>query len=260
MLTLSTPVFGTDKSANLLSKYNYQVKTKDILAGRFVGFEKTQVLVNVGLKKVAFLPNKEISNKPFHEFKEAFEKNTVDEFIVIFFVKKLTILSLRRLHFIALWERFKQIDYKNMILYTVFEKTVWGAKLVDFDGLKLYVPRSHLPKYYRRIKPQQKEIEVKILEVKDKKHSIVASTRLAVLKKQSSCLKVGLVQVGIVLSVRPFGLFLNVFGIKCLLHISEISNKKIENLTKLFKKGSCIKVKVIYVNGPQGKIAVSAKL
>lgn len=260
MLNPSTPVFGADKTANLLLKYKYQVKTKDILAGSFVGLEKTQILIHVGLKKVAFLPNKEISNKPFKLPMGAFEKKAVDEFIVIFFGEERTILSMRRLHCMKLWERFKQIDYKNMILYTLFEKTILGAKLVHFDGLRLYIPKNHLPKYYRRIHTKEKLIEVKILEVKDKKHSIVASTRLAVLKKQSPCLKLGLVQTGIVLSVKPFGIFLNVFGIKCLLHVSEISNKKIENLPKLFKKGSCIQVKVIYVNGPQGKIAVSAKL
>jgi small subunit ribosomal protein S1 len=260
MLNPSIPVFGIDKKANLLLKYNYQVKTKDILAGTFVGLERKQTLIQVGLKKVAFLPNEEVYHKPLNKIIEVLEKNTVEEFIVISFSGNKTILSMHRLSCIKLWERFKQIDYKNMILFTHVEKTILGAKLLKFDGLKVYVPKNHLPKYYRRMNTKEKEIEVKILEVKDKKHSIVASSRLAILKKQSPCLKLGLIQIGVVLSVKPFGIFLNVSGIKCLLHISEIFNKKIENLPQLYKKGDSIKVKVIYVNGPQGKIAVSAKL
>lgn len=259
MLMLSTPVFGADKTANLLVKYNYQVKTKDILAGTFVGLEKTQMLVHVGLNRVAFLPSEEIFSSPVNTLNRRMETNKVGEFIVIHYKKKKTILSIRRLYNLKLWERFKQIDFKNMILFTVWEKTILGAKLLNFDGLKLYIPNSHLPKYYRRINTKDKLIQVKILEVKDKKHKIVASTRLAILKRQSPSLKIGLVQIGTVLVVKPFGIFLNVFGIKCLLHISEISNKKIENLHMLYKKGDSIEVKIIYVNGSQGKIAVSAK-
>jgi small subunit ribosomal protein S1 len=260
MLMLSTPVFGADKTANLLVKYNYQVKTKDILAGTFVGLEKTQMLVHVGLKKAAFLPSEEIFGYQVNKLNQEIETNKVGEFIVIHYYKNKTILSLRRLHTIKLWERFKQIDFKNMILFCVWEKSLFGAKLLNFDGLKLYVPNSHLPKYYRRTNTKEKLVEVKILEVQDKKHKIVASTRLAIMKRQSPSLKIGLVQVGTVLIVKPFGIFLNIFGIKCLLHISEISNKKIENLHKLYKKGDSIEVKIIYVNGSQGKIAVSAKL
>lgn len=260
MLHPSVPVFGANKAPSLLIKYNYQVKTKDILAGTFVGLEKTQLLVHVGLKKVAFLPKEELSNKPLDHLKQMGEKNTFSESMVLFLDEKKTILSMRRLHSIKLWERFKQIDYKNMILFARFEKTMVGAKLLDFDGLKLYAPNHHLPKHYRRLTTKGKKFEVNVLEVKDKKHSIVTSTRLAILKKQGPSLKLGLIQLGIVLSVKPFGIFLNVFGIKCLLHVSEISNKKMDNLVQVYKKGNKIKVKVIYVNGTQGKIAVSAKL
>jgi small subunit ribosomal protein S1 len=68
-----------------------------------------------------------------------------------------------------------------------------------------------------------------------------------------------MVQKGSVIGVKPFGIFLNIYGIKCLLHISEISNKKIENIMTLYKKGDKITVKVIYVNSSQGKIALSTK-
>lgn len=257
---LFNPIFGADKTTNLLVKYNYQVKTDDILAGTIVGREKTQMLVHLGLKKLAFLPKNEISMDSKKESNQKLEKNKLAEFILISYQDSKAIVSMRRLHSMKLWERFKQLDFKNMILYTFFKKIVFGAKLVDFDGLSIYLPNAHLPKYYRRITDPSKYIAIKVLEVKDKKHTIVASTRLAILKKQSPLLQLGLPQKGSILAVKAFGLFLNIYGIKCLLHISEISNQKIENLHKLYKKGDQIEVKVIYVNGRQGKIAVSAKL
>ena len=172
---------------------------------------------------------------------------------------KKTILSLRNLHCLRLWERFKQIDFNNMILFGSVEKSIGSGKIINFDGLKIFLPNSHLPKYYKRVNQFTTILPIKVLEVKDKPHSIIGSCRLAIIKRQSPSLEIGLIQLGCILSVKPFGIFLNIYGIKCLLHISEISHRKIENIQELYKKGDLIKVKVIYINSSQGKIAVSAK-
>lgn len=260
MLKFFTPVFPQEHTENLLIKYNYRLKINDILAGSVVGLEKTQTLVDIGLTQVAFLPPKEIFSESKQTSNQILQKNKVGEFLVFYAKKKIQILSMQRLHYSKFWERFKQIDFNNMILFTTYQKTISNAKIVHFDGLDIYLPRTHLPKYYRRIKSEKKIIEVTVLEVKDKKHIILASTRLAILKKQRPTLQIGLIQEATVLLVKPFGVFLNLYGIKCLLHISEISNRKIKNIHKLYKKGDQILVKVLYVNGRQGKIAVSTKI
>lgn len=261
MNKLLTPKFGANKIAFVLLKYNYQVKTGDILAGTVVGIERTQILINLGLKQVAFLPKDEISINSILTPGERLAINEIGEFVILSYSSptKKTIVSLRRLHYLRLWERFKQIDFKNMIIFTLVENYIRGGKIVVFDGLKVFVPNSHLPKYFRRKNTIEKFLAIKILEVKDKKHRIIGSSRLAFLKKQSPSLQIGLVQVGCVLAVKPFGIFLNIYGIKCLLHISEIANKKVDNIFDLYKKGDQITVKVIYVNSSQGKIAVSAR-
>lgn len=256
-----TPRFGANTIASVLLKYNYKVKTGDILAGTVLGIERRHTLVNVGLNQVAFLPNKEIVINEIPNATKFLSVNQIGEFLILYYDEKTekTIVSIRRLHYLRLWERFKQIDFKNMILFTTVDKNIWGGKLVNFDGIKVFIPNSHLPKYYRRKKSIDNFLPMKILEVKDKRYEIIGSSRLAFLKKQSSCLQVGMIQKGCVINVKPFGLFFNIYGIKCLLHISEISNKKIDNLMNLYKKGDMITVKIIYVNSSQGKIALSAK-
>lgn len=256
-----TPKFGANKIASVLLKYNYKVKTGDILAGTVIGIERKQNLINLGLKQAAFLPKEEIFLDDSKNQSQTLKTNEVGEFVILYHDEKTnkTIVSLRQLNYLKLWERLKQIDFKNMILFTNPEHSIWGGKIVGFDGLRIFIPNLHLPKYYRRKNSGDTILPTKILEVKDKKYQIVGSSRLAILKKQSPCLQVGLTTIGSVLSVKPFGLFLNIYGIKCLLHISEISNKKIENIKDLYKKGDRIKVKIIYVNSSQGKIALSSK-
>ena len=232
MSTSLIPKFGANKIASVLLKYNYKVKIGDILAGTVIGIERTQTLINVGLKQTAFLPNTENFIGDNSIRKEILSTNERGEFVILNYeaTTNKTILSFRQLQYSRLWERFKQIDFKNMILFTTIEKSILGGKIVNFEGLKIFVPNSHLPKYFRRKIIKDNFLPVKILEVKDKRYQIVGSPRLAILKNQSPCLQVGLTQMGCVLTVRPFGIFLNIYGIKCLLHISEISNKKIENM------------------------------
>ena len=260
MSKILTPKYGANKIANVLLKYNYQVKNGDILAGTVIGIERNQTLIDMGLKQAAFLPNAEIVNGQ-KEGNKKLKINEIAEFLVLKHEASTnkTIISLSRLTSLRLWERFKQIDFKNMIIFASSEQPIWGGKLVDFDGLKCFIPNSHLPKYYRRKTGRDNLLPMKVLEVKDKRYQIIGSSRLAFLKKQSPSLQVGLTQIGSVLAIKPFGIFLNIYGIKCLLHISEISNQKIENLMRLYRKGDRIKVKIIYVNSSQGKIAVSAK-
>jgi len=259
MQSLKVPIFKGETKENLLLKYTYQLKINDILAGTVVGREKKQNLVFLGLPQVSCLPISEIYTSSFLGSKKALKKHKVREFVLIFYQGQKTILSFRRLHYEKLWRRFKQIDYPQTILYVFLKKSILGAKILNLDGLSLYVPNTHLPKYYRRLKNQKKQIQVSLLEVKRKKHTIVGSTKLALLKKQRPTLHLGLCQVGVVLHVKSFGLFLNIYGMKSLLHISEISTKKISNLDNLYRKGDKILVKLIYVNESQGKIAVSAK-
>ena len=253
--------FGANKTSGILLKYNYQVKTGDILAGTVVGLEKKYTLVDGGLSQVSFLPEQEIMINFNSNLNLIFTVNKTGEFMILYSDQRLkqTILSFRKLHCRRLWERFKQVDFSNMILFSVIEKSLWRGKLVKFDGLKIYIPNTHLPKYYRRKNKLKKKLPLQILEIKDKTHTIVGSARLAFLKRQSLSLHLGSTQLACVLSVKSYGLFVNIYGIKCLLHISELFHQKIENINKLYKRGDQLNVKVVYLNTSQGKIAVSAK-
>lgn len=253
--------FGINKTSGILLKYKYKVKTGDILAGTIVGLEKTYTLVDGGLSQVSFLPKEEIMIYFNTNLNTILTVNKTGEFMILECnqTMKQTVLSFRRLHCRRLWERFKQVDFANMILFSIIEKSLWGGKLVKFDGLNIYIPNTHLPKYYRRKNKLKKKLPFQILEIKDKTHTVIGSSRLAFLKRQSLSLHIGFTQLACVLSIKSYGLFVNIYGIKCLLHISEIFHQKMDNINKHYKKGDQLKVKVVYLNTNQGKIAVSAK-
>jgi small subunit ribosomal protein S1 len=260
-MNVSFSTFDRKKFTSVLSKYNYKAKEGDVLAGIIIGIERKHALVDIGLDQIAFLPMDEICINRLLFPNEIVANNDIGEFVILHIdqTNKKVIVSMVQLHYIRLWERLKQINFENTILYGKIENSIWGGKIVNFEDLKIFTPNSHLPKYYRRKQQQTKFLPLKIIQLKDKIFTIIASSRLALLKKQSHLIKVGMIRTGCIVSIKPFGIFLNVQGIKCLLHISEISTQKIIELTSLYKKGDELKIKIIYIDINLGRIALSMK-
>ncbi len=63
-----------------------------------------------------------------------------------------------------------------------------------------------------------------------------------------------------VASVMPYGVFVDFAGKSGLLHVSEMSNKRIENVEEHFKVGDPVRVKLVGVDSKTGKFRLSSKV
>jgi small subunit ribosomal protein S1 len=71
---------------------------------------------------------------------------------------------------------------------------------------------------------------------------------------------VGAVVNGVITNITDFGLFVEVEeGIEGLVHVSEISSKKIKNPAELYKEGVTIEAKVIHVSAEERRLGLSVK-
>ncbi|MEI8329819.1 MAG: polyribonucleotide nucleotidyltransferase [Chlamydiia bacterium] len=70
--------------------------------------------------------------------------------------------------------------------------------------------------------------------------------------------EIGKIYTGRVVSIVPFGAFVEIFGKEGLCHISEISHARIQNVSDVLKEGDSIDVKVLDVND-RGQIKLSHK-
>lgn len=71
--------------------------------------------------------------------------------------------------------------------------------------------------------------------------------------------EVGKTYEGIITSIKPFGLFVKIYGSEGLCHISEVSHARINDLNEIFKEGDMLKVKVLDIND-RGQIRLSHKV
>lgn len=254
-------IFEKSIFVQLLKKYNYQFTVGDIVAGTVISFEKEAALIDIGAETLTYLPISEISQFRVFSTNEVFIPNEISEFALLTYnpTKKTIIISLKQLKSILTWQRLKELGRENLVVSGQVEKSTKQGKSIIVQGFKGFVSNSHLPKYYRRKQLSKLDLPLKFLELSESNNKILMSCKLAHFKNQTNFLKVQQVVSGCITDIKPYGLFVNIYGLKGLLHISEISSKRINNLEKLFKKGQLITVTILYIDVNRGRTSLSAK-
>ncbi|MBU0619127.1 S1 RNA-binding domain-containing protein [Patescibacteria group bacterium] len=151
-----------------------------------------------------------------------------------------------------------------------------GGVIVKFDLLRGFVPASQFSRQYlgRLRELINQTFSVKVIEVDRSKNRLIFSEKAIseaeILEHQKEALKtvkVNQTYKGVVSGVAPFGIFVRVtldsaktkLSLDGLVHISEISWEKVNQLDKLYKMGQEIKVKVIAIDEKAGKLTLSIK-
>ncbi|CAN0505355.1 unnamed protein product, partial [Phaeothamnion confervicola] len=174
-----------NKFGLILSKYSYKTKTNDILAGIVVGVESNYILVDLGLEQVCFLPLKEISISSLTNKFGLLNINYIGEFLILNINKNSNriIVSMKRVQSIYLWNRLRQIDFKNITIYGRFGQSLGKGKLITFNSLSFFVLNINIPKYYLRLNNNKLFMPFKFLEIKDSFHIAHISSKLSVFNK-----------------------------------------------------------------------------
>lgn len=139
-----------------------------------------------------------------------------------------------------------------------------GGLIVEIDGIRGFIPSSqfsaqHLGKIQDLV---GKMITGKIIEVDKKSNRLVLSEKAMHAHESQSAmgsLAPGQQYEGIVSSVLPFGVFVNISGAEGLVHVSEISWEKVANPADFYKQGDKVKVTVLSVDPDAGKLNLSIK-
>jgi small subunit ribosomal protein S1 len=103
------------------------------------------------------------------------------------------------------------------------------------------------------------KLPLKFLEVNQETNKLVVSNRKAVVETQMQDLSRGDLVTGVVRALKPYGAFVEVGGMSGLLHISQISYDRIEDLEKVLQPGMEVKCMIIDHDKVNGRIALSTK-
>ena len=134
-----------------------------------------------------------------------------------------------------------------------------GGAIVLVEGLRAFLPGSHLTGTIATEELIGDKLPLKFLEVNPDNNKLVVSNRRAIVETQMNDLSRGDVVDGMIKALKPYGAFVEVGGMSGLLHISQISYDRIDNLEKLFQPGDKVKCMIIDHDKLNGRIALSTK-
>ncbi len=149
---------------------------------------------------------------------------------------------------------------------TILER-IKGGMRAQYKDLRLFLPASH---FSLKRTPTEAEMQsaigqtvlVHINEIQQDEQgrkTIVASRRKLMTDEFFSSIKDGDIVEGRVVSTAPFGVFVDLNGIEGLIHISRLSNVRVDDPSQIVKKGDLVKAKVLSVDKDNQRISLSRR-
>ncbi len=234
-----------------------------ILKGRIVEITKDFVVVDVGLKSEGLIPTS--------EFGDYSELDLSSEVEVLLDQAEgqdgQIVLSREKARRMRQWEYILEHCQEGSIVQGKVVRKVKGGLMVDI-GMEAFLPGSQIDN--KRIKNideyLDQEFDFKILKINIERKNIVVSRRELLeeerISKKAEMLeniKEGAVCTGVVKNITDFGVFLDLDGIDGLLHITDMTWKRIKHPSEMVQIGDELEVMILNVDKDKGRVALGLK-
>ena len=260
---------STESFASLFeSEYsNFDIKPGSIVPGTVVSIDKDWVIVDTSMKSEAVIPRSEfvIAGGEIH----VKEGDTVDVAVEAFedgFGE--TKLSRERARRIEDWLTLEQAFENDQIIKGHVSERVKGGLTVELNSIRAFLPGSLVD--VRPLKDtshlENTEQDFKIVKMDKQRNNIVVSRR-AVLDKEYSeerkkildgLVEGGLVK-GIVKNITDYGAFIDLGGLDGLLHITDMSWRRVRHPSEVVKIGDELEVIVLKFNKEDQRVSLGLR-
>jgi small subunit ribosomal protein S1 len=255
--------FSTEDFLKALDQQSFDFQKGTVVYGRVFSHANDGAYVDIGGKAAAFLPMKETILKIDESLEEALPVNTEREFLIVRDqdANGQVTLSIRKLELQQIWERLIDRQTNQEVVEVVVTGTNKGGVTVDVEGLRGFIPRSHLVGAQEDLEPWVDQVlRVAFLEVNPETKKLVMSQRIAARSSAMSQLSEGQLVDGIVAAFKPFGAFIDFDGVRGLLHISQITQGYMSSVNDVFEIGQAIKAVVVQIDDSKQRVGLSTKV
>ncbi len=250
----------------------------EIRRGTIARISDGDVLVDIGAKSEGIIPARELEQLP-PEIREAL---AVGSEISVYVIRAGggedgLVLSLARAEEERDWTDAERLLESQETLHSEVAGYNKGGLIVKLGHLRGFIPASQVSLSRRRRaegetpdkrwgKMVGEPIVSKVIEVDRRRNRLILSERAAarearkVLKEHLITeLKAGEIRSGHVISLADFGAFVDIGGADGLVHLSEISWRRIAHPKDLLKVGQEVQVKVLGVDPDRKRISLSMR-
>jgi small subunit ribosomal protein S1 len=266
-----------------------QIKTfsrGDIVEGEVVDVRDGFLVVDIGFKSEGIVAGKELKSDLI-DWREL----EVGDKVMVYVVKPedeegQLVLSIRRTQQATAWLNLEKAKEENKIVESVVVESNNGGLIVEIGkDIRGFIPTSQLDAsrvYSSGVRQVGKDISsrvqkklssligekisTRIIELDREKNRIILSEKMVTQardleqrEKTLNKVKEGDTLEGTVSGITPFGVFVNAEGLEGLVHLSELSWDKVEDIGSLYSVGTKVNVMVIGVSDGGKRVAYSIK-
>lgn len=246
-----------------------KIEEGDILSGTVISVNEEEVLLDLNYYAQGVIKAQDMSNDPKY--------NVLDEIRIGDTIEGTVVktddgagniqMSCKEAKDVLSWDILKQYMEEEKEISVKVSETVNGGVIAYAEGIRGFIPASQLALNYVENLDEwlNKQLTVKVITVDEEKKKLVMSAKVIEKKKAEeainhkiSMLVPGTILEGTVESLMPYGAFVALpDGMSGLVHISQISQKRIKKPSEVLSTGDKVKVKILNTN--EGKISLSIK-
>lgn len=257
-----------DYAAELEASFK-KVREGDILTGTVIGVSDTHVLLDLKYYAEGIIDKEHMSNSPEFNLKE--EIQVGDEITATVIStddgEGNIVLSRKDANDKMAWEKLRTMLEERTIVPVKITEIVKSGVVARIEGMRGFIPASRLDASYVENLDEWKgrTIDVTVITADEGNNKLVLSGREAAReklqeekKRRIAKCEVGAIMEGTVDSIKPYGAFVNLEnGLSGLVHISQISSRRIPHPSAVLKEGQAVTVKIL--STADNKISLSMK-
>ena len=263
------PQTMADVEAELNASFR-PIREGDTLDCEVVGVEDDKVTVDIASYTDGIIRKEDVSDDPSYSIREHISVGQKFQATVIRRDDHGHVgLSLKKAASLAAWDRARSLlASKENVRVKISGVTKAGA-IAYLDGIRAFIPASKLSLGY--VSDDElpgwigKEIDVRVITADEDGNHLVLSAKDILHEKREeerrahiALVKPGTITEGTVESLKDFGAFVDIGdGVTGLLHVSQISQKRIKSPADVLKVGQKVRVKITKV--ADGRVSLSMK-
>ena len=249
------------------SQYNQNIKPGQIIEANVINITADHAVLSAGLKSESF-----VNINQFKSSDGELEVNIGDKVKVV--IEEIedgegqTRLSRQKAKNEATWAKLISATESGEIITGLIQNRIKGGFMVLIDDVTAFLPGSLVD--VRPVRETQylegTTSEFKVVKADKTSNNIVVSRKAALLGDSEenrgemlSKLNEGDVVEGIIKNLTDYGAFIDLGGLDGLLHITDISWKKIKHPSELLNIAEKIQVKIISIDTEKNRVSLGLK-
>ena len=251
----------------LLEKSFKTLNTGDKVTGIVTAIGTTEIQVDVGCKQAGYIHVSDLSSDPDVKPEDVVkDRDEIEAYVVrVNDLEGYATLSKKRLDAVKLWEDIETaVEDKTVLEGTVTEVNKGGI-VVSVKGVRVFVPASQsgMPKDSDLGQMVKQKVKPRVTEVNRARRRVVGSIKSVLNEERQAAqaaiwegIEVGKHYDGVVKSMTSYGVFVDIGGVDGMVHISELSWKRIKHPSDVLKVGDVIDVYIKALDPEKKKISL----